>query len=577
MTDLLVGRYLRTTRMLRPQQVAARVRLRAQRALFARLPGVGESLVRCDPVVGHWPPSFVDVDGRCVPDRPAPAEILAGRLTLLGHTRTLYPAPAGPGGADWTQADAPLLWRFHLHYWDWAWALSTERDTGRAAFGRLYTSWRAATAFGRGVPWSPYVVSVRAWTLCALWHALIRDTPVEASVRADLGRHRAFLRAHLETDVGGNHLIKNLKALIGLAVASSDRPETGRRVDALRREAARQVLPDGGHFERAPAYHCQVLADLDDIAELLSAAGYQVPADLQDTRGRMRDWLTAIVTPTGEVPLLNDGYPVLGRVLAALLPRHPTHGGRPGPAPTARLLAASGLAVLRAGPWHILADVGDACPDGLPAHAHADTLAFLLWHDEVPMLVDTATSTYEPGPNRAAERGTAAHSTVMVDGVDSTEVWGAFRAGRRARPSLVAMGCEPDTTVLTAAHDGYRHLPGRPRHERTWRAQADRVRLVDRVTGSGRHRIDVLFQLAPQAREVGTANAARSAELRVRTGAGTDMVLRAAGAGRWDIRRSHRAAGWNRVVPAATAVYTVDGHLPIETCIDIEAVPARST
>ena len=50
-----------------------------------------------------------------------------------------------------------------------------------------------------------------------------------------------------------------------------------------------------------------------------------------------------------------------------------------------------------------------------------------------------------------------------VDGADSTEVWGAFRAARRARVTDVAT-CIAHGGVLTveAAHDGYRHLPGRP-------------------------------------------------------------------------------------------------------------------
>ena len=34
--------------------------------------------------------------------------------------------------------------------------------------------------------------------------------------------HAGFLRRNLETDVGGNHLIKNLKALAGLAVFFGD-------------------------------------------------------------------------------------------------------------------------------------------------------------------------------------------------------------------------------------------------------------------------------------------------------------------------------------------------------------------
>ncbi|WP_250290664.1 alginate lyase family protein, partial [Frankia sp. CiP1_Cm_nod1] len=420
----------------------------------------------------------------------------------------------------------------------------------------------------------PYVASLRAWTLCGLFEPLARGGAAEAAVRADLGRHAAFLRPHLETDVGGNHLVKNLKALIGLAVAAGDTAGRRRWVERLRGEARRQVLADGGHYERAPAYHCQVLADLDDVVGLLAASGAAVPDDLPAAITRMRDWLRKIIGPDGTVPLLNDGYPVpadaVEHLLSGDLPggHEPVSGGPagpgcanpettgprtagPGPAgltgpskagepagpgtagpgtagpgpgrrrtardsgdawpdalpPDAlpppgvlppdgissagawtgsRLLADSGLAVLWAGGFHLVADVGPACPDTLPAHAHADTLAFLLWYDGVPLIVDTATSTYDPGAVRDHERSSAAHASLVVDGADSTEVWGAFRAGRRARPTIVRLALDGDTAVLTASHDGYRHLPGRPAHERTFTVRPERVTLTDRVTRTGR-------------------------------------------------------------------------------------------
>jgi hypothetical protein len=137
-----------------------------------------------------------------------------------------------------------------------------------------------------------------------------RGTPTDRWLAADLGHHRAFLRAHLETDVGGNHLVKNLKALIGLGIAAGDHADTDRWTRALLRQLGRQVLADGGHVERAPTYHCQVLADLRDIADLLAPSGRPVPDELVDAIARMRGWLSAVLGPLGTVPLLNDGFPV---------------------------------------------------------------------------------------------------------------------------------------------------------------------------------------------------------------------------------------------------------------------------
>ena len=50
---------------------------------------------------------------------------------------------------------------------------------------------------------------------------------------------------------------------------------------------------------------------------------------------------------------------------------------------------------------------------------------------------------------------------------DQTEVWGAFRAGRRARATLEHARDADGTVMVTASHDGYRHLPGAPVHRRT--------------------------------------------------------------------------------------------------------------
>jgi Heparinase II/III-like protein len=204
---------------------------------------------------------------------------------------------------------------------------------------------------------------------------------------------------------------------------------------------------------------------------------------------RMRGWLESVITPDGEVPLLNDGYQVGGAMLTAL--RSPTLV--PGPLLT---LPDTGLIRATAGDWHLLADVGAPCPDELPAHAHADTLSCIVQVDGEPLLVDTGTSTYAPGATRSYERSTAAHNTVEVDGADSTEVWGAFRAARRARVRGVTARSGPDGVTIEAAHDGFTRLGGRPVHRRRWRLAADGLRVDDLVTGSGRHAIAVRWHLA---------------------------------------------------------------------------------
>jgi uncharacterized heparinase superfamily protein len=500
-------RLARTVTQLRPDQVSQRLRLRTQRlALDRRLPLASRWLLSGpDPAsAAGWPAGFAPLDARVWRDWPGVAALRAGELTLLGVTRSLATVGAD-GAADWSVADwemaaAPLLWRYHLYYWDWAWALESAScdTTARAMFAALWRSWHAAITPGQGPAWHPYPAALRAWAFCGLYRALASGSPVEGPLRAELATHAGFLRRNLETDVGGNHLIKNLKALVGLAVFFGDDRLLARALDRLRRQLSVQVLSDGGHYERAPAYHCQVLGDLVDIARLLHAVGRDDQDALQGKITAMRRWLGAVLSPGGDVPLLNDGFPVSRELLAELAPA-------PRPDGPLQVLPDTGLALATAGGWHLLADIGPPCPRELPAHAHADTLSCLLHVDDSALLIDTGTSTYAAGAVRDRERSTSAHNTLEVGRRSSTEIWGAFRAGRRARVLGVSARAESgqdtdsgqDTVTVEAVHDGYRSLPGRPLHHRRWALRAGELRVDDTVTGAGRHRIVVRWHLAP--------------------------------------------------------------------------------
>jgi len=535
---------------VRPQQIMHRARLRGQQALVRRWPGVARRLFRGpDPAsaVG-WPPLFRPVDARTPGHWPGLPELEAGKIRLLGMPADLRDPP------DWGQRDAPLLWRFHLHYWDWAWGLAAaaDRTRARALFARLWRSWHAHTEWGRGDAWLPYPAALRAWSWCGLHAALVAGGDFEPSFAAELAAHAGFLRRHLETDVGGNHLIKDLKALAGLAVFFGDDRLLRFALRRLARQIGVQVLPDGGHYERAPAYHCQVLADLLDLAALLQASAHPVPPELIAAIDRMRDWLGAVVGPDGQVPLLNDGYPVSTELLAAL---------RPSPPPAGHLgvLPETGLVRAAAAGWHLLADVGAPCPAGLPAHAHADSLGCLLYVDGAPLLVDTATSTYAPGAARDYERSTAAHNTAEIDSADSTTVWGAFRAGRRARVAGVSVAADASGISAEAAHDGYRRLPGRPVHHRRWRLARAGLQVDDLITGRGRHAVAVRWHLAPGCT--------------VLLSGGTATIIAASGMVQMSVRATAPleltaetrpvAAGFGVTTPASVLVCRADAVLPL--------------
>jgi uncharacterized heparinase superfamily protein len=568
-------RLARTVTQLKPGQVSHRVRLRGQRVAMNSIP-VSRRWLLAGPEPGTgdgWPAGYKPLDARVWRNWPGRTQLRDGAISLLGTTRHLSPAHDDTGhadtghadragqaehdpwaGADWDLADAPLLWRFHLYYWDWAWALAGQRSkpTARDLFATIWRSWQASVRPGQGPAWLPYPVALRAWSFCGLYHPLVKDSEIEDGFRAELAAQAGFLRRNLETDVGGNHLIKNLKALAGLAVFFGDDRLLADTVDRLTGQLAVQVLPDGGHYERAPAYHCQVLGDLIDVAGLLAATGQETPAELTGAIGSMRAWLGAVLGPDGVVPLLNDGFPVSRELVAALQPATP-------PTRPLHLLADTGLARATAGRWDLLADVGLPCPAELPAHAHADTLSCVVQVDAEPLLIDTGTSTYGAGPVRDHERSTAAHNTVEIDGENSTEVWGAFRAGRRARVDGLATAVSAEVVTIEADHDGYRMLRGRPRHHRRWSLSEHGLRVDDQITGRGRHQVVLRWHVTP------------SAQVTLRPGGATittataafEVTVTADGQPDLTIIDSPVSAGYGRTVAAPVLVCTLHPELPV--------------
>jgi len=546
----------RTARHLRPSQALHRGRLRLQRAAVVIAPRFGAQLLaRPVPTRFGWPSAAVPLDSLVTDADQQPPELLAaGSFRFLGENRDLGTP------ADWRQDGADRLWRFNLQYFEWAWVLHAhpDRDWARTAFARLWQSWHDGTPFGRGDGWAPYVVSLRSWALCGLYLRLVAGSELEDAFLESLVLHAGFIRAHLELDVGGNHLVKNLKALIGLGVFLGDDEMLATACSRLDRQLGIQVLADGGHYERSPSYHCQVLGDLIDVCDLLETAGFTPSDVLTQAVIAMRRWLGAMVMPDGDVPHFNDCGLVGPERVRLLRPTEPTPD-------SLVVLGPSGYIVVRpagGSALHLVADVGLPCPPDLPAHAHADCLSFELAVGGQRVIVNAGTSTYSPGGRRAYERSTRAHNTVEVDGADQTEVWSTFRAARRAIPTL-DRACEVDGTIeIVASHNGYRRLPGRPVHRRTWAVGPAGLEVVDEVTGGGGHRVVSSVHLVAGSEVSLTGEAAVTAgPLRLGfegpPGAKVDVVAPGTNPDGW------AATGFGHLQPAPTVRVSADGVLPL--------------
>jgi uncharacterized heparinase superfamily protein len=405
---------------------------------------------------------------------------------------------------DWNNTSWPRLWLYNLHYFD---DLNARDHIRRGDWHRQLTErWIADNPPTRGLGWDSYPISLRIVNWIK-W--LLAGNPPAKGMIQSLAVQARHLSRRLEFHLLGNHLIANAKALIfaGCFFEGSEAErwlEKGRRIVA--RQLKEQILADGGHFERSPMYHSLILEDLLDLINLTRAFDDTTHGNQRCTENEwaecakgMRSWLKIMAHPDGEIALFNDAAFDIAPTPAAL-EEYARHLGLDVAETGFRELThlrESGYLRLQLGPAVAFVDAAPIGPDYLPAHSHADTLSFELSLFDKRIVVDSGTSCYENNADRHYQRGTAAHNTVRIDRRDSSEVWGAFRVARRARPCDVSTSRTEKGTWVSARHDGYDYLPGKPRHCREWLLDEQSLQITDSIEGSGAHRIELFCHLHP--------------------------------------------------------------------------------
>lgn len=433
----------------------------------------------------------------------SPSSFQDGGFTFH-HRRALF---AGPD--RWNPVGVPRLWSYNLHYFRYVHAL----DPGEA--WRLIDDWMAQNPCWCGTGWEPYPLSlrIREWMEWALANPTVPPERRRRMVESLLLQVQA-LEAQLEFHLLGNHLLENAITLCW-AGSSLDTPLAARWLEQgtrlLEDEVAVQVLADGCHDERSPMYQASIAESLLRLAGVAAqgegGAAARVAAVAREAGSSLARSLALLTHPDGDIALLND---------AAL-----------GEAPSAAELAGRfhlPAVALAPGPWHLRAagylgwrsdntwlvfDAGPIGPDHQPGHGHADTLSFELSHRGQRLITDTGVTTYAPGPMRDLDRGTAAHNTIQLDGLDQCELWGAFRCGRRVRIDVAtATGAEGGTTLhgrYTGPGRGARSVT----HERKMRMGDRTLTVSELVLAAGTHEAMLRLHLAPSVEAVPRVGAMR--------------------------------------------------------------------
>ena len=369
------------------------------------------------------------------------AYILGGRFTALNQE------VAFEHGIDWNYGGYGKLWTYNLNYFEF---LSQEDLSKEVKLSLIdnFISHDLELIDGH----EPYPTSLRAIN----WIRFFSATPGANTAQRNkmLFDHVSHLRNQLEFHILGNHLLENAFALLMASYYFEKEDWYKKARKLLENQLEEQVQADGGHFEQSPMYHSIILYRTLEALDLVSSNSWKEDRGFEDflkeRAAVMCAWLRNVKLGDGTIPMVNDSAPGITYKPEVLL----SYSNELRVPILDLPLSASGYRHWFNDRFEVFIDAGHVAVDYQPGHAHADTFSFLLYHKNHPIIIDTGTSTYEKNQVRQSERGTLAHNTVSYNKLDSSEVWGGFRVGRRARVKIL----EEDNSLLKASHNGYSYL-----------------------------------------------------------------------------------------------------------------------
>lgn len=441
------------------------------------------------------------------------------------------------------------LGRFHYLVWlgKGYWVSNSRRYAD--AFRDLVTEWIDANAMPYGIQWDNAMeVALRACNWIAGMAFFLDEPTIDAAfwqrMLVALWKHAEFIEDNLEiTRRSGNHLITDYCGLVFIGALFHHTVEGERwmaeGVRGMEQELMRQTSDDGVNYEKSIAYH-RFVTEMA-LATMLLCRHMRLPFrdDVARRIERMCEFTMQYTRGDGSVPNVGDNDN--GRVFrvrstenfldhSALLSTAAVAFERPDFKAAARAFAeetlwlcggaglekflaldthrmlpshafsAGGFYVMRSGMLHCFVDAGELGKQGWGGHGHNDTLSFELWCGE-PMIVDSGTCCYTADrAMRDRFRGTAAHNTAMIDGVEIAAFKNAFKiVADHTHPSAHLWRSTAERDELHTAHFAYTRLADPVTHERRFALDkiAHSLAITDVFTCKRQHSVLLSLHLAP--------------------------------------------------------------------------------
>jgi hypothetical protein len=253
----------------------------------------------------------------------------------------------------------------------------------------------------------------------------------------------------------GNHTISEA---VGLLYAGINFPEL-KRADIwkrkalilLRAESDRQILSDGGSVEQS-FWYLLFVSDLYGLADMLLDHIGCRDQKIQAAHVRASEFISTFASRPDQIPDIgdrDDGY-ALSKFLRISFKNNEKNI-------VTKTFEQSGYTQCRCtGDIELIIDHGQLGMSPSFGHGHADCLSLLMSHGDKEVITDCGTSGYAINPEwRKYFRGSSAHNTVTIDGLDQAEYVNSFMWKNAYEAKLLFREESEKGLYLLASHNGY--------------------------------------------------------------------------------------------------------------------------
>lgn len=424
----------------------------------------------------------------------------------------------------------------------------------------LLDSWFELCPYPLGVNWTSsleHAVRLLNWSFA--WHLLGGDKSVlfdgnqGAAFRlrwlTSIYQHCHFIAGHFSRySSANNHLLGEYMGLLVGTITWPMWPECKQwqtvAKEGFEAQALLQNSADGVNREQAVYYQHEVIDMMLLIGLIGRANGIEFGTEYWNRLESLLEFIAAVMDCNGNVPMIGDSDDALMVRLSQEASWSPY-----------RSLLASGAVIFKRGDFAAKAQhfddksrwlLGDAAalqfaslpkpmsaaprtafPEGgyyllgarfgqpdevravvdcaplgylsIAAHGHADALAMVLSAGGQPLLIDPGTYAYHTQKVwRDYFRGTFAHNTVRVDGLDQSVIGGNFLWLNKANSTCESFDVQGDRQAFQGQHDGYMRLADPVRHQRVivFDSALNQFTVVDTLDCTGAHTIEICWHFS---------------------------------------------------------------------------------